>query len=258
MPPPNKAATINDSRVQPWPLWLGLGIVVLVLSPVFIAFSYLFFANLGGISTELFSANWFWRILKFSVLQASLSASISLIGGWLLGRSLFFSRTRFKRAYLAMLNLCFVLPVIVLVLALLLFWGNRGLMAELTQLQWNLYGLTGILLAHCFLNIPYAARLVYASYGRIPGNYWKLAQQCRMSLWQRWVIIEWPAIKAAVGHSAVLIFLLCFNSFSAVLTLGGGPKSTTLEVAVYQAIKSEFNFDKAQNLYLLNLYKAYP
>ena len=41
-----------------------------------------------------------------------------------------------------------------------------------------------------------------------------------------------------------MIFLLCFTSFAVVLTLGGGPAATTIEVAIYQALR--FEFDPAQ------------
>ncbi len=39
--------------------------------------------------------------------------------------------------------------------------------------------------------------------------------------------------------------MLYFTSFAIVLTLGGGPKYTTLEVAIYQAILFEFDVPKA-------------
>lgn len=43
---------------------------------------------------------------------------------------------------------------------------------------------------------------------------------------------------AAPAHSAVaaLIFMLCFASFATVLSLGGGPKATTIELAIYRAL----------------------
>ena len=41
------------------------------------------------------------------------------------------------------------------------------------------------------------------------------------------------------------VFILCFNSFAVVLALGGGPQATTLEVAIYQALKYDFNIPEA-------------
>merc|ERR1711911_579959 len=35
--------------------------------------------------------------------------------------------------------------------------------------------------------------------------------------------------------------MLCFTSFATVMALGGGPKATTIELAIYQAIKFDFD-----------------
>jgi len=52
----------------------------------------------------------------------------------------------------------------------------------------------------------------------------------------------------------LLVFMLCLTSFGVVLTLGGGPRSTTLEVAIYQSLR--FDFDPAQAIVLALLQLA--
>jgi thiamine transport system permease protein len=49
------------------------------------------------------------------------------------------------------------------------------------------------------------------------------------------------------------VFLLCFTSFALVLMLGGGPAASTLEVAIYEAARLDFDLDKAAALSLLQL-----
>ena len=51
-------------------------------------------------------------------------------------------------------------------------------------------------------------------------------------------------MRAALPGVAGLVFMLCVTSFTIVLTLGGGPAATTLEVAIYQALR--FDFDPAR------------
>jgi len=51
----------------------------------------------------------------------------------------------------------------------------------------------------------------------------------------------------------LLIFMLCLTSFAVVLTLGGGPRSTTLEVAIYQSLRFDFEPTQAVVLALLQL-----
>jgi ABC-type Fe3+ transport system permease subunit len=50
-----------------------------------------------------------------------------------------------------------------------------------------------------------------------------------------------------------LVFTLCFTSSAIVMTLGGGPGATTLEVAIYQALRFEFDFGRAALLALVQL-----
>jgi thiamine transport system permease protein len=40
---------------------------------------------------------------------------------------------------------------------------------------------------------------------------------------------------------AALIFMLCFASFATVLSLGGGPQATTIELAIYQALSYDYD-----------------
>jgi thiamine transport system permease protein len=47
---------------------------------------------------------------------------------------------------------------------------------------------------------------------------------------------------------AGLVLMLCITSFTIVLTLGGGPGATTLEVAIYQTLR--FDFDPARAVVL--------
>ncbi len=66
-------------------------------------------------------------------------------------------------------------------------------------------------------------------------------------------LLEWPLIRGILPGLASLIFMLCFTSFTTVLALGGGPKSTTLEVAVYQALRFDFDLATAGGLALVQL-----
>src|SRR3546814_11132212 len=57
-------------------------------------------------------------------------------------------------------------------------------------------------------------------------------------------LIEAPMLRQIVPGVAGLIFLLCFTSFAVVLVLGGGPPNATLEVAIYQALRFDFDLGR--------------
>jgi thiamine transport system permease protein len=57
--------------------------------------------------------------------------------------------------------------------------------------------------------------------------------------------IELPMLRAVLPGAAAVIFLLCLTSFAVALTLGGGPKSSTLELAIFQALRFDFDLGRA-------------
>ena len=178
-----------------------------------------------------------WQVLRFTLLQASLSTLLSLLLGLLAARTL--ARRQFpgRSLLLRLMLLPQALPAIVVVFSLLALLGNSGLLPNL----FPIYGLSGILLAHVFFNMPLAARMLLTRYETIAIERHRLADQLHFNAWERFRHVEWPVIASTVKSAGGLIFLLCAASFAVVLVLGGGPQATTLEVAIFQALRMDFN-----------------
>jgi thiamine transport system permease protein len=191
-----------------------------------------------------------FRVLRFTLLQAGLSTLLSLALGLPLARALARQSAFPGRALLLrLLNLPLALPAIVVIIGIVEVYGARGWLGGI----FDIYGLQGILLAHVFFNVPLAARLILADLERIPAESWKLSAQLGLSPRAIWRLVEWPAVRGGIAGAALLIFLLCAASFAVVLTLGGGPRATTLEVAIYQSLRSDFDPQRASMLALVQL-----
>ena len=115
----------------------------------------------------------------------------------------------------------------------------------------TIYGLTGILIAHVFFNMPLAVRLLLPAWATVPPESWRLAAQLGMSSRQIFRLIELPLLRQYAPAAFVFVFILCFLSFAVVLTLGGGPRATTLEVAIYQALRLDVDLPRGGALALL-------
>lgn len=200
----------------------------------------------SGADWSLLHDSYFWSILGFSLKQAGLSAVLSIVLAWPIARALYYSPwLPFRSGFLSLCLLCFVMPTFVLITGLVVLLGRSGLLLGDWAEGWNLYGLHGILIAHVFLNMPFAVRVLYQQLNNIPDTSWKLASQLKMTAWQRLFLIEWASLRATFLRLFGFIAVLCFNSFGVVLALGGGPQATTLEVAVFQALRYEFNIPEA-------------
>lgn len=190
------------------------------------------------------------RVLAFSLWQALLSVLFSVLPAILVARAFFLNPGLPLRGLLLRLfALPLVVPAVVAVMGVVSVYGSGGWI----PLGKSLYGLTGILLAHVFFNLPLAVRLLLPLWQSIPRAHWLLADQLGMSGWQRWRHLEWPALREGLPGVLLLVFMLCLTSFAVVLTLGGGPRSTTLEVAIYQSLRFDFDPVRAVLLALLQL-----
>jgi thiamine transport system permease protein len=140
------------------------------------------------------------------------------------------------------------LPQLIAVLGLISVYGRQGWLNGLVEGLGlpplpSPFGLRGILLAHVFFNLPLAVRFLLTRLDAIPQEYWRLAASLGLPARQVFQLLEWPAMRTVLPGVFALIFMLCVTSFTVVLTLGGGPQATTLEVAIFQALR--FDFDPA-------------
>lgn len=198
-------------------------------------------------------------VLRFTLLQAVLSSALSVAVAVPLARAMA-RQPRFPGRIwiLRLMGVPLGLPVIIGALGLIAVWGqhgwvNRLLVALGLDQPVSIYGLTGILLAHVFFNFPLATRLLLASLERLPGEYWLIASNLGMKPRTLFRLVEWPAMRSQIPAIAGLILMLAATSFTLVLLLGGGPAATTLEVAIYQALRFDFDPPRAVALALIQI-----
>ncbi|WP_267902884.1 thiamine/thiamine pyrophosphate ABC transporter permease ThiP [Sinorhizobium meliloti] len=198
----------------------------------------------------LFDA-YIWRITRFTLLQASLSTLLAILFAIPVARALARQASFPGRIWvLRLLALPLGLPALVAALGLIEIWGRQGLLNRVLSAAGleqpvSIYGLSGILIAHVFFNMPLAARLMLAGIERIPAEYWRTSANLGMGSFAIFRFIEWPVIRGLLPGIAGLIFMLCATSFTLVLTLGGGPAASTIEVAIYQALRFDFDPPRA-------------
>ncbi len=198
-----------------------------------------------------------WAAIRFTLWQAVLSAVLSVGLAIPVARAL--SRRRFvgRGALVTLLGAPFLLPVIVAVFGLIAVFGRNGLLNGALALAGlpavSIYGLHGVVLAHVFFNIPLATRLILQGWQEIPAERFRLAATLDMDAGAVARHLERPMLLSVVPGAAVVVFVLCLTSFAVALTLGGGPRATTVELAIYQAVRFEFDLSRAALLSLVQL-----
>ncbi len=198
-----------------------------------------------------------WGAVRFTLWQAALSALLSVALAVPVARAL--ARRRFpgRGLLVTLLGAPFILPVIVAILGLLMVFGRSGWvnggLGALGLSPVSIYGAHGVVLAHVFFNLPLATRLILQGWQEIPAERFRLAANLGLSRGRVFRLIEWPMLRAVLPGAGLVIFLICTTSFAVALALGGGPAATTIELAIYQAFRFDFDLGRAAMLALLQL-----
>lgn len=245
------------AREYLWSIRAGVATTLAIAVFIGLAVGILLWTGSGGLP-DIFDA-WTLRILRFTLLQAALSTVLAIL--FAIPAALALARQQHFPGRIWIIRFLAVpmgLPVLVGALGLIGIWGRQGTVNSL--ILWsgagtpvNIYGLSGILLAHVFFNLPLATRMLLAGLERIPAEYWRVSASLGMNQTAILRFIEWPALRKLIPGVAGLVFMLCITSFTLVLILGGGPAATTIEVAIYQALRFDFDPPRAIALSALQI-----
>lgn len=248
---------LNSNNSQWWlPGLLALVVLVLMTGLPFIALIY---TATDVAPAEVFNNSYFQRVIWFSFYQAVLSACLSV--GLAIPVAQALSReNKFpgRKLLINLYSLSLVIPTLAAIFGIVAVFGRTGWLNSMTGTlgfnPFSIYGLSGILIAHVFFNLPLATRVLLQSQDNVPNEQWRLATQLQMRGLAQFRFVEWPAMRNQIVGLFMLIFTLCFTSFTIVLTLGGGPRATTVEVAIYQALRFDFDINIAVSLAAVQLF----
>ncbi|MBS6031877.1 MAG: thiamine/thiamine pyrophosphate ABC transporter permease ThiP [Pantoea sp.] len=249
------------TRRQPlMPRWLIPGSLATLLLISVALFAFISLWNAAPVTDwrSVLLDEYLQHVVAFSFGQALLSALLSLLPAVPLARALYRRRFPGRQLLLRLCAMTLVLPVLVAVFGLLTVYGRVGWLAQLCQwlgidYHFSPYGLQGILLAHVFFNLPLATRLMLQALESIPAEQRQLAAQLDLRGWHHFRLLEWPWLRRQLLPTGALIFMLCFASFATVLSLGGGPQATTIELAIFQALSYDYDPGRAALLALIQL-----
>jgi thiamine transport system permease protein len=198
-----------------------------------------------------------WAAVRFTVWQAFLSAVLSVFFAIPVARALARRSFKGRSALITLLGAPFILPVVVAVMGLLVVFGRNGFvndgLAALGLPQIGIYGLQGVLLAHVFFNMPLATRLLLQGWHDIPTERFRLAASLGFSGRDIFRVLERPMLLRVVPGALAIIFAICLTSFAVALTIGGGPKATTVELAIYEAFRFDFDLGRAAMLSIVQI-----
>lgn len=205
----------------------------------------LFYWPLLAILSLGFEQTWFatlsaaMPVIWFTVWQAIASTLLTVVVGlplaFLLYKRRFFA-SKFLRNFLLV---PFVLPTIVVAIALgdlqKLFGENQILV---------------ILLAHLFLNLSLVVRIVGSAWLQLDPELDSAAELDGASGLQKFFAVSVALLRPALISAATLVFLFCLTSFAMILFLGAG-QVQTIETQIYFSLNQRLDINTAATLSLV-------
>ena len=190
--------------------------------------------------------------IRFTVVQAAVSALLSVLLAVPVARALARRQFAGRSVLITLLGAPFLVPVVVAVLGLLAVFGRQGVLntglVALGLPAVSIYGFHGVVLAHVFFNLPLAVRMILQGWQAIPAERFRLGASLGFAPSDILRHLERPMLREVLPGAALVIFTLCLSSFAVALTLGGGPRATTVELAIYQALRFDFDLGRAAML----------
>ncbi|MFC3057655.1 ABC transporter permease subunit [Paenirhodobacter populi] len=243
-------AAVRTLTAQGWPARIAAILVAAaILGPLAAVIRHA--GGLSGLGSGDIDALW------FTLWQAAVSAVLSCLLAVPVARAL--ARRRFpgRGLLISLMGAPFILPTVVAAMGLVAVFGRRGMVnAGLEALGLpgvTVYGAQGVILAHVFLNLPLAVRMVLHGWQAVPSERLRLAAALGFGRAEVARHIERPMLRAVLPGAFLAIFLVCLTSFAIALTLGGGPRATTVELAIYQAFRFDADAGRAAALALVQI-----
>ena len=147
-------------------IWSGIAVVVFLLIVIGGSITLTAMTSTQVSLSSALTDPYLISVIRFTIGQAVLSTTISVGLALVVTRALA-RRAKFpgRRLLILLMGLPVVMPVIVAIFGITAVFGKNGLLNELLSLfgveqSFTVYGLTGILVAHTFFNLPLAIRLL--------------------------------------------------------------------------------------------------
>jgi len=228
-------------RLGAWVLWLAVGLVILYLILPVLLVLPVSFTRLGyiGWPPQLFSWQWYERVFQSPLWSNALIRSL-LIGfgtgilatiiGTLTAYGIADRRMSWRTFWLALVISPMMVPNIVIGVGIFYLYAPLGLVGSSV----------GLTFAHAVIALPYVVVTVLAVLQGYDERLNHAAWTLGASVWQTFMRIQLPLIKAGIFAAFLFAFIKSFDDLTIALFVTAG-LSSTLPKEMWDAATTEVN-----------------
>ena len=238
-----EATTLRKSRstfgkAELTKLFLALVFVSMVFIPLIRMFSYMDAESIR----RVVSSPVFGKAVLNSLTSALLGTVITVVLALVL--ALCVERTRIPLK--GLFGIIFVLPMLIPSIShgmgLVILLGNNGILSRLLDLDWNIYGLGGIVIGSVLYAFPVAYLMLSDVFHYEDGSAYEAARVLGIPKLRQFTAITLPFLKKPLISVVFSIFTLIITDYGVPLMVGG--KYTTIATVMYQEVIGQLDFGK--------------
>lgn len=211
---------------------------VLIILPIIRMFIFIDHDSI----VDVMNSPLFLRALQNSFVSASLvtiiTLSIALVLAWCIQRT----RIRFKGIVSIVLVLPMLIPTISHGMGLVILFGNNGVLKNLLDLDFSIYGMWGVIAGSVMYAFPLAFLMIDNVMKYEDNSPYEAAQVLGIPRWRQLISITLPYLRKPLISIVFAVFTWIVTDYGVPLMVGG--KFTTLPVLLYQEVIGQLNFGR--------------
>ncbi|MCL2625714.1 MAG: ABC transporter permease [Cystobacterineae bacterium] len=196
-----------------------------------------------------------WPALRLSLLTTTTTTLVVVFLGTPLAWSLAQSKRKGIQFIETLLQLPLVIPPSVAGIAMLLAFGNRGLLSALLHPAGNslAFTTTAVIMAQVFVSAPLFIQSASSAFRRIDAKLVVVAQTFGALPWSVFFRVALPLALPGLAAGAAVSWSRALGEFGATLMFAGNleGKTQTLPLAIYTAFTSDIRAAQAISIILV-------
>ncbi len=211
--------------------------LVSVIAPVAVLAARLFEPD----ALAVFSSSSFAAAAFNSVASAAIGMAVSVALALAAALCLTRANVRHKEAWVVALTLPMLIPSIAHGMGLVYLFGSNGIVTNLFDADWSIYGMQGIVLGSVLYAFPPSFLMLYDALRYEDCVAYDAADIMGVPKASQFLRITLPFLTKPLISALFAAFTLIITDYGVPIMVGG--KCTTLSVLMYQEVIGRLNFD---------------
>ena len=198
--------------------------------------------------TTSYTLNALWHSLYVSAVTTVIVTVIIFFFAYAMTRTTISGKPFFRNIIMMPL----IAPSIVQALALIYLFGRNGLItAHLLQIDWNIYGSTGIIVSEVLYCLPHAFVILYTTLSAVDIRLDEAAESLGATPFKVFTRITLPSAKYGIFSAAALTFNLTITDFGNPVVIGANYH--VLATEIYAQVTNLYRFDLGATISIILL-----